>query len=41
MKLQKTINIMKRNFATHADYRESGTRNGGLIPRAPTSSAQR
>ncbi len=32
MKLQKTINVMKRNFATHADYRESGTRNGGLIP---------
>lgn len=32
MKLQKTINVTKTNFARHADYRESGTRKGGLIP---------
>ncbi|MGC1965731.1 MAG: hypothetical protein WA673_04685 [Candidatus Acidiferrales bacterium] len=25
MKLQKTINVTKTNFATHADYSESGT----------------
>lgn len=24
MKLQKTINVTNTNFATHADYRESG-----------------